>query len=178
MEIREFHWLMNIVQNLDVGLVVLDRGTGSRCGTASWRAQRTAGRRGARSGTVRALPRHGQGLGSNARPTWCSSSTTGPSAPGSTRPICCASPTTAPSRARPLHVPEPDPGPLADFTGGHPPCRDDLRRHRRGHAGSQANARADPRNGHNKGRHQAPLLRGGDCAQSLTNSVNASITRR
>ena len=25
MEIREFHWLMNIVQNLDVGLVVLDR---------------------------------------------------------------------------------------------------------------------------------------------------------
>ena len=26
MEIREFHWLMNIVQNLDVGLVVLDKG--------------------------------------------------------------------------------------------------------------------------------------------------------
>jgi len=25
MDIREFHWLMNIVQNLDVGLVVLDR---------------------------------------------------------------------------------------------------------------------------------------------------------
>ena len=25
MEIREFHWLMNIVQNLDVGLVVLDK---------------------------------------------------------------------------------------------------------------------------------------------------------
>lgn len=25
MEIREFHWLMNIVQNLDVGLFVLDR---------------------------------------------------------------------------------------------------------------------------------------------------------
>ncbi|MGB6189561.1 PAS domain-containing protein [Aeromonas molluscorum] len=25
MEIREFHWLMNIVQNLDVGLIVLDR---------------------------------------------------------------------------------------------------------------------------------------------------------
>ena len=25
MEIREFHWLMNIVQNLDVGLMVIDR---------------------------------------------------------------------------------------------------------------------------------------------------------
>ncbi|QFI54334.1 PAS domain-containing protein [Aeromonas simiae] len=24
MEIREFHWLMNIIQNLDVGLVILD----------------------------------------------------------------------------------------------------------------------------------------------------------
>ena len=83
MDIREFHWLMNIVQNLDVGLVVLDREYRIQVWNgfmeslaAGWQA-RCAIRGCSRSSPMWTRP------GSSARPTWCSSSTTVPSAPGS-----------------------------------------------------------------------------------------------